>query len=213
MGIIVPNRKHAMSIKHLITAACASLLLASSAASAAPVLQYASTVKDFSSQYSAGSWSAAQVLGAPNTFLYGDYATAWAPRSQNGTMEFISVGFTTAVYATGATIRETSGNGFVTQVDVIDTLGKLHTVWSGTDTSVANVPFDFGVSWATTSFLVSGLKVYVNTNHTADWEEIDAIRLAGDSIAPPAPIPEPATLALMGAGFGLLGLARRRRNA
>jgi hypothetical protein len=201
-----------MSLKHLISAACATAILVASAAGAAPLLQYASTVKDFSSQYSSGSWSAAQVLGAPNTFVYGDYATAWAPLHQNGTAETISVGFANAVYATGATIRETSGNGFVTQIDVIDTMGNFHTVWAGADTSLTNVPFDFAASWKTTSFLVSGLKVYVNTNHSGSWEEIDAIRLAGDTVAPPAPVPEPATLALMGAGFGLLGMARRRRN-
>ena len=202
-----------MSVKHLITAVCATAMFAASAAGAAPILQYASTVKGFSSQYTTSSWSAAQALGAPDTFAYGDIATAWAPRAQNGTLEYISVGFANAVYATGATIRETSGNGFVTQVDVIDTLGNLHTVWAGTDTSSANVPFDFGVSWATTSFLVSGLKVYVDTSHSGSWEEIDAIRLAGDTNAPSAQVPEPATLALMGAGFGLLGLARRRRKA
>lgn len=204
-----------MTAKHLIASVFAAAIAAASigSAAAAPLSQYASTVKGFSSQWSAGSWSAAQVLGAPNTFGYGDIATAWAPGSQNGTLEWISVGFDTAVYANGATIRETSGNGFVYQVDVIDTLGNLHQVWNGSDTSAPGVPFDFSMSWATTSYLVSGLKVYVNTNTTSTWEEIDAISLLGDTTAPNGQVPEPASLALLGLGLGLAGFARRRRAA
>ncbi|MGB0717226.1 MAG: hypothetical protein ACPGXK_15215, partial [Phycisphaerae bacterium] len=66
--------------------------------------QWASEVLDFSSQYSAFGYSAAQALGPPNTPQYGDYGTAWAPSSYNGTIEFLSVGFDTPVYAEGVTI-------------------------------------------------------------------------------------------------------------
>jgi hypothetical protein len=198
-----------MAIKPVLASVFVSmgLLGAASSAQAAPILQYASSVIGFSSQYSTTSWSAAQVLGAPNTMGYGDIATSWAPRSQNGTLEWISVGFNTAVYANGATIRETYGNGFVYQVDAIDTLGNLHTVWQGTDTSLPGAPVNFGVSWNTTSYLVAGLKVYVNTNHSGAWEEIDSIQLAGMS---DRPLPEPATFAMMLAGLGLVGFTRRR---
>jgi hypothetical protein len=203
-----------MSFKHLVAVACAGAIFAASTAGAAPLQQYASTVKAYSSQNGASRWSAAQVLGLPNTPRYGDYDTAWAAANQDGTMEFVSVGFGTAVYATGASIWETFGNGFVSQVDVIDTLGNLHTVWKGIDLSPARTPFEFVVSWEMTSFLVSGLKVHVNTSATTTWEEIDAIGLAGDTVAPPPPparVPEPASLTLMGLGLGLFGFMRRRR--
>ncbi len=199
-----------MKLHSLIAAA---LLAAATSASAVPLKQYASTLKGFSSEYvpSAASWNAVQVLGEPDTFIHGDYGTAWAPANQNGSFEWISVGFDTAVYASGATIRETYNNGFVYQVDAIDTLGNLHTVWKGVDTSAANVPFDFTVTWAGTSYLVNGLKVYVDTRHSSSWEEIDAIRLLGDTVAPSAQVPEPASLGLLGAGFALIGWTRRRQ--
>src|SRR5260370_41349073 len=83
-------------------------------AQADSVFEYASSVINYSSQFSPANWSAAQALGAPNTFIYGDIATAWAPDQENGpgldhsvpSYQFIEVGFTTPIYTDGVTIRE-----------------------------------------------------------------------------------------------------------
>lgn len=178
-------------------------------AQAAPVEQYASSVIGYSSQWSSTGWSAAQTLGAPNTFGYGDISTAWTSSVLNGANQFVSVGFATPVYSSGAVIRETDGNGFVYQVDAIDSSNVYHTVWSGIDTSPTGAPVDFAVSWSTTSFVTKGLKIYVNTLATPTWEEIDSIKLQGQLTAP---VPEPETYAMMLAGLGLIGVAARRRK-
>ncbi|MCI0335296.1 MAG: Ig-like domain-containing protein, partial [Planctomycetes bacterium] len=150
--------------------------------------QWASSVLGFSSQWSPGSWSAAQALGSPNTFAYGDIATAWAPLPINGSLEFITLGYSTPVYANRITIRETYGNGFVYQIDLLDTADVLHTVWGGTDPSQAGSPYHFTVDFPTTSFLVKGVKIYSNTDHNpAAWEEIDAVQLRGEGISNSAP--------------------------
>jgi hypothetical protein len=142
--------------------------------------QWASSVVGFSSQYSDTYWAATQALGSPNTLDYGDIPTAWAPREENGRLEWINLGFTTPVYANGVTIRETNGNGFVYQVDLVDTSGGLHTIWTGTDPSQPGTPVDFVINFATTSYLAKGVKIYVDTNHDlSTWEEIDAVLLAG----------------------------------
>ena len=144
--------------------------------------QYAATIIDFSSAYGGlnGGWGAIQVLGPPDTFAYGDISTAWSAAERDGTLEFITIGFATPVYSIGATIRETLANGFVYQVDALDTNNVLHTVWSGIDPSLPGSPADFLITWAQTPYLVKGLKVYVDTDHViGEWEEIDSIQLHG----------------------------------
>jgi hypothetical protein len=181
------------------------MLAMASTASAVPIVQYADTVLDFSSQYSSGNWSAQQALGASNTNAYGDIVTAWAPSSRDGTLEFLTLGFATAVYSDGAIIRETYGNGFVHQVDVLDLNDTLHTVWSGTDTALAGSVSDFQVIWDTTNFLTRGIKIYVDTSHNMSaWEQIDLVQLTGRTT-----IPEPGILALIFVGLGGMRFARR----
>ncbi len=141
--------------------------------------QWANNVINFSTQYSTTNWSAKQTLKAPNTFTYGDINTAWTTSTPDASAEYISVGFLTPVYASGATIRETFGYGFVVGIDAIDSAGVTHTVWSGVDNSVPNQINDFSVTWPMTSYLVTGLKVRTNNALHSGYEEIDAIQLRG----------------------------------
>jgi len=142
--------------------------------------QWASRVVDFSSQYDDTDFSAQQALGTPNTNEYGDIETAWAPDPMNGTTEDITLEFNTPVYATSVLVRETWGNGFVTQIDLRDTNNQLHNVWMGTDSSLTGVPYNFEVFFPETEYLVKGVKIYVDTDHNPNtWEEIDAVRLSG----------------------------------
>lgn len=123
------------------------------------------------------------VLNAPDTLTYGSAATAWSPNQQNGSLQWIEARVPTAVYSTGATIRETWGNGFVYRIDVYDaeTAGNpVHTVWTGTDPSQPNATENFVVTWPRTDFKVRRLRIYVDTDANLDtWEEIDAIALHG----------------------------------
>lgn len=197
-------------LKSIIPALTIAWLMSlAGAASAGPAAQYATSVINFSSQWSTSSWSAQQVLGAPNTPAYGDIQTSWAPATRDGTLEYITVGFDTAVNANGAIIRETDGNGFVYQIDALDTSGILHTVWTGLDPTLRGSVQDFTVSWSDTPYLVNGLKMYVNTSRSTDWEETDSIQLL--SGARVAAVPEPGSLTLLAMGLGLLGFRRSRR--
>jgi hypothetical protein len=144
--------------------------------------QWANSVLDFSSELSSDDGATLQALGDPTTFDYGDSATAWAPNPINGSLEYITVGFNRPAYATGVSIRETFGNGFVYQVDLLDTDDVYHTVWTGTDPSQPGSPAAFIISFPTTSYLVKGVKIYTDTDHDPNArEEIDAVLLHGQS--------------------------------
>src|SRR5207245_689142 len=136
----------------------------------------------FSSQFSTSSWAATQATGAPNTFSYGDIPTAWSARNPNGppNPEFITLGYATPVFASGVVVRETNANGFVTQIDVLDTSNVLHTVFTGTDPSQPSSRVDYHIDFATTPYLVKGVKVSVDPlADTNTWEEIDSVQLIG----------------------------------
>lgn len=142
--------------------------------------QWAKTVLGFSSEYGPNGWSAAQATGACNTAGYGDKNTAWTPRVAQGSDEFLSLGFETSVHASGAIIRETYGNGFVTRVEAIDTDGNSHVVWEGEDSSPLGQVADFEVTWPETDYLVKGLTIHVTTRkHPGVWKEIDSVQLIG----------------------------------
>src|SRR5207245_329791 len=99
---------------------------------------------------------------------------------KNGTLEYIEVGYNVPVLASVVVVRETYGNGFVYQVDLLDTSNVLHTVFTGPDTSLPGSPVDFLISFPQTSYPVKGVKVYTDTNHDLSaWEEIDSIQLLG----------------------------------
>jgi subtilase family protein/Big-like domain-containing protein/Calx-beta domain-containing protein len=162
--------------------------------------QWASTVINFSSEWYdpynpiPNAWGSVQTLGPPDTPQYGDYETTWAAATPDGNgVEYITLGYDTPVFATGGTVRETYGNGFVTQLEVREAgTDDFEPVWWGTDPSLPGTPVDFEVSWSQTTFLVDALRVTTNSYHNSDingagegWENIDAVRLDGWDQQPP----------------------------
>ncbi len=149
-----------------------------------PILgQWASQVIAFSVQFSPTIYSAANALGAPNNVSgYSNpnaQSAVWGQNTGNSGPQFLTLGYTSPVLATGVVVRETGANGFVTRIDLLDTSDVFHTVFSGTDPTPAAVA-DFTVSFAQTDYLVKGVKIFVNgSQSTTAFEEIDAVQLLG----------------------------------
>lgn len=144
-------------------------------------LQWASAVLGYSSQWSSSSWSAAQALGAPNTWAYGDISTSWAPCCSSGTHS-LSLAFPVPVLSEGCVVRETYSCPFVQQISAIDVYGVAHVVWTAgpgsSDAAVANMPSNSYFTWPRTSFLTRGLAILVS--NSGSWEEVDAMGLIGE---------------------------------
>jgi hypothetical protein len=157
--------------------------------------QYATTVlsADTSSEFypsaNVNTWSARQALGPPNVLTSLDDGYAWSPANKNADPnanppipadQTLALGFATPEYADGVTIRETQGNGFVTEVDVLDTNNVWHTVWTGTDPTFSGAPTDLRVNWPETNYLVTGVRIHLNTDHNKlTFEDIDSLQLHG----------------------------------
>ena len=146
-------------------------------------VQWSDTLVSFSSQYSTTRWSAAQAVGVPNTFGYGDIDTAWETASANMGLQWIQVGFSSPAFATGVVVRETWNSGFVRQIDLIDTDGTTHQAWSGIDPGPLGAIAEFRVDFPMTDYRVQAVKVTIDTNYTTSWESIDAIAICAASTA------------------------------
>jgi len=123
------------------------------------------------------SWSANKVTGAPNVDTYGDNGEAWAPKTQDGGIEWLDLKYPRPVHAAEVRVRESCGAGAVIKVEVFDEQGAGHTVWSGNDpTTDLNYLI---VKFPPTTFKTDRVKVTLATNVIPGWNEIDAVQLVG----------------------------------
>jgi hypothetical protein len=127
-----------------------------------------------SSEYTTGQWSAAQAVGSPDVPNCGDDDRAWAPSAGGADPEWLEVGYSAPVVATGIEVYESAVGNFVERVDLIDAGGGYHTVWTGIDAT--NCGESFTASWLTTDYVVVGARIYTQNE---EWEEIDAVALTG----------------------------------
>lgn len=72
-----------------------------------------------------------------NFFALGLFRSAWMPKTSQGTRNWLFVGFTTPVFATAISIRETMSVGFVRQVTLIDEFNNTIPIFSGVDSTTA----------------------------------------------------------------------------
>ncbi len=125
----------------------------------------------------AAAWSANQATGAPNVEKYGDDGKAWAPKSQDGGIEWLDLTFPKAVFATEVRVRESCGSGAVIKVEVFDEKGAPRVVWAGNDpTKELNY---FPVKFDKTAYKTDRVKITLATNVVPGWNEIDAVQLVG----------------------------------
>jgi len=94
-------------------------------------IEWASSVRAVSTEYSTTSWSAQQVLGPPDVFpAAGDNPRAWASRDADAPTEFIEVGFAQPTAMRELQIFETYNPGAISSVETIGPSGKRTTYYA-----------------------------------------------------------------------------------
>ncbi len=122
-------------------------------------------------------FSAWQATGAPNVDQEGDNGNAWASKTPDAGIEWIDLGFARPVAATGLRIRESAGAGAVFKVDLIDSQGNVHPLWTGKDpTKGLNYLI---LTFPKTEYKVNHVKVTLATNLVPGYNEVDAVQLLG----------------------------------
>lgn len=171
------------SILPAIIALLVASLACSFGSSAAPASQKAETRQwgtsaTASSQYGDKDWAAGQATGAPNTKECGDFTTAWASSSAQG-VDWLEVNYATPVTPTQINIYETFNPGSIIKVEVRDTGGKYHTIFTATPAAVSECPRVLTIDVKDISVQVSAVRISLDQTNSASWNEIDAVELVG----------------------------------
>jgi hypothetical protein len=141
--------------------------------------QFASYVRSYSSQYSAtgDEWHAVRALGSPNVYpYYRDDAAAWASAGPDDGPEYLDLGYAHGARINFVNVYETYSPGAIDTISVRNPYsGAFETVWTGVAAPAAPQSRVFTVSFPTTRFPVSEVRVHLNSPAVPDWNEIDAV--------------------------------------
>lgn len=141
------------------------------------IVFYADSVISFSSQFGLNNWSAKQALGMYDTYPdYGDIVTAWASQSQDDQREFIELYYGFAMPLDSIFIFETYNPGAVDTVYVKNPVsGGWEIVYQGTVDTTIDTSRIFKIGFPRTPFLVSEIRLALNSPAIPGWNEIDAV--------------------------------------
>lgn len=157
-----------------------------------------------SSEYSNPGWAAIQATGERDTVECGDYSTAWASSASDG-FDTLELTYDIPVNPTQVNIAQTHSPNQVVLVELLDTNGVYHEVYSG-EPSIVDCPYDMVVTVTGADYQAVGVRVTVDQSILGtSWNEIDAVELVGlassDVAVTPDTNEEPAVAAEVPAGF------------
>jgi outer membrane protein OmpA-like peptidoglycan-associated protein len=168
-------------MRNLLAAVPIGMALFTAQAAQAQHVQWAARLVAVSSQKSEGKepFSPSQVLSTPNALPLGQISNdAWIPRKE-GPNEFIEVRFARSVAAQQVTIVENFNPGSITKVELVDTKGEHHEVY--TNDKPGPLPEAYRtleVKFPAAEYRTLGVKIYMNTAKVEGVNQIDAIGIA-----------------------------------
>lgn len=155
-------------------------------------VQWASRLLEFSSEYTENlpanttRYKASQVLGVPNTPVYGISELAWAPAKSQAGKEYVVVGFDQPQFVQQVIIGETFNPGAVKEIILYDEKGNGHSVYENKNTAITNhygqvlIPYKI----VPTTYKAIRLKLVLQTGQVGGMQQIDCIGISSS----PAPV-------------------------
>ncbi|MCA9532292.1 MAG: discoidin domain-containing protein [Sandaracinaceae bacterium] len=140
--------------------------------------RWASSVVDFSSEYTSDGNSAQRATGAPDVYpTAGDLPNAWATRLADGGIQHITLRYAEPVLTTAVFWLETYNPGAVVRVDDVSDPAQVVTLFSGIEptrgvTGAAAVEVRLPEPRS-----IHTVRLYLDTNAVTGWNEIDAVAL------------------------------------
>ena len=168
-------------LNYLLATVPTALALLAAAPAQAQHVQWAARLVEASSQKAEGKepFAPSQVLGAPNALPLGEISNnAWIPRKE-GSGEFIEVKFLRSVAAQQITVVENFNPGSITKIELIDTKGVHHEVYTNANPGPLPEPSrSLEVKFPAAEYRTIGAKVYMNTGKVEGVNQLDAIGIA-----------------------------------
>jgi hypothetical protein len=127
-------------------------------------------------------WGPEQATGAPDTWpKSGDIPTAWASKTPDGQREWLELTYATPLRPVAALVYETLNPGAVDRVTGYDASGNEVELWSGSDPTPAGKDKGISVIPLHPDFDVKRIRIYLDSQRVAGWNEIDAVGLIDDA--------------------------------
>lgn len=171
------------------------LILATSYASSAQIVQWATRVLQFSSELTSVQYSAQQALGKPNVLpAGGQNPSAWAPDKPNR-KEFLKLGFDKPINIRQIAIAESHNPSALYKVFVYDETGNEHEVATLNPMAVPLKSRMVTVFVELTTYKVAAVKLEFDGAAVPDYYGIDAVAISDSGYPIIAFIPTPSLLA------------------
>ncbi|NMB11316.1 MAG: hypothetical protein GX977_03420 [Firmicutes bacterium] len=133
------------------------------------------------SEYSNSRWSAAQMVGAPDTYpRYGDIDTAWTTAYMNTTDNvWADLQYAEAIIVEKIEIYETYNPGAITKVELIDEAGSSYEVWRGDAWIAPKQSRILRISNTRVETPIKRVRLYLDCSKIPGYNEIDAVGITG----------------------------------
>lgn len=128
-------------------------------------------------QRNVADWSAMQMVGPPDADPSRDDRHAWASAQPDMGLQWIELAYANPDRARAVRVHEVNAPGALSELRACDESGAWHSLWTGASPASHSGPFQ--ISFSTTSYRIRALRLVLDTDRIAGWNEIDAVELVG----------------------------------